>query len=98
MKKIFLNKNLLSKLCKSFDADFLGIFGSYSRGDNNGGSDLDLLVRFKKRKSLLEIVQIERELSATLGIKIDLITENSVSPYLKDRIENDLEVLYGAKR
>jgi predicted nucleotidyltransferase len=60
----------------------------------NSKSDLDILVQFSGRKSLLDIVRIERELGESTGVKVDLQTEKSMSPYLKPYIEKDLLVLY----
>lgn len=74
----------------------VSIFGSYARGEQNQDSDLDILVRFKDRISLLKLVQIEQALSDALGMPIDLITENSVkNPRLKKYIEQDLITIYG---
>jgi predicted nucleotidyltransferase len=39
-------------------------------------------------------VRIERELSETIGVKVDLLTEQSVSPYLIDRIKSEMKVIY----
>ena len=72
----------------------IGLFGSYARGEERPDSDLDLLVDFRDRKSLLTLVRIERELSEILGIKVDLLTEQAISPYLIDRIKADLKVIY----
>ena len=58
-------------------------------------SDIDILVEFSERKSLLDLVRIERELSEALSIKVDLLTEKSISPYLIDRIKSEMEVIYG---
>jgi predicted nucleotidyltransferase len=57
-------------------------------------SDLDVLVNFRDRKSLLTLVRIERELSESIGVRVDLLTEQSVSPYLIDRIKSELKVIY----
>jgi len=73
----------------------ISIFGSYARGDAGSGSDLDVLVEFSDRKSLLDLVRLERELSEQLGIKVDLLTDKSISPFLLDRITPELEVIYG---
>ena len=72
----------------------IGLFGSYARGDQRPGSDLDLLVDFTDRKSLLTLVRIERELSEHLGIKVDLLTEQAISPYLIERVKSELKVIY----
>jgi len=74
----------------------IGIFGSMARGEATEQSDIDLLVRFSKRKSLLALVRLEREASAVLGRKVDLLTEAAISPYLRDRIKRELRVIYEA--
>jgi uncharacterized protein len=72
----------------------IGLLGSYARGEERTGSDLDVLVEFEKRKSLLTLVRIERELSEHIGVKVDLLTEQAISPYLVERIKADLKVIY----
>jgi len=89
------NKKKLLEMCKNNDIVFLAIFGSFVKGDFTNKSDIDLLARFSKPKSLLELVRIERELSEVLGRKADLLTEASISPYLRDRIKNEMEIVYG---
>jgi predicted nucleotidyltransferase len=39
------------------------------------------------------MIRIERELSELLGVKIDLLTEQAVSPYLIDRIKLELKII-----
>ena len=75
----------------------VGIFGSMSRGESTRESDIDLLVRFSGRKSLLAVVRLERELSEALGRKVDLLTESAISPYLRERILNEVRVIYGER-
>ena len=65
-----------------------------ARGEDNKKSDIDLLVRFSTRKSLLSVVRLERELSEALGRKVDLLTEAAISPYLRERIMKELQVIY----
>ncbi len=81
-------------LLKKYNPSKISIFGSYLRGEEKPGSDLDVLVDFKERKSLLTLVRIERELSEALGIKVDLLTEGSISPYLIDSIKAEMKVVY----
>jgi predicted nucleotidyltransferase len=84
----------LISVCKNNDISFLGLFGSYSRGEQKEKSDIDFLANFSKRKSLLDHVRIERELSKILGVKVDLVTEKSLSPYLVDKIKAEVKPLY----
>jgi len=87
----------LVEICRANDAAMVGVFGSVARGDATHDSDVDVLVRFRHRRSLLTLVRLERELSAALGRKVDLITEAALSPYLRDRILSELKVLYEAR-
>ena len=74
----------------------IGVFGSFARGENVPGSDLDVLISFSIPISLLQLVQIEQELSDALGVKVDLVTENSLrNPRLRQYIEHDLIKIYG---
>ena len=88
----------LGDICQANDVESLGVFGSYARGDSTETSDVDLLVRFSKTKSLLDLVRIERQFSERLGKQVDLVTEASVSPYLRDRIFGEVKNLYEKSR
>lgn len=65
------------------------IFGSYARGEDNEGSDIDVLVELPKGKSLLDLVRLQRKLGEVLAKKVDLLTYNSISPLIKDYIQRD---------
>ena len=86
----------LIDICKANDIAMVGIFGSMARGEQTERSDIDLLVRPAKPKSLLSLVALEREISSALGRRVDLLTEKALSPYLRDRILSELQVLYAA--
>ena len=94
MNALSFDVDKLIKICRENDAAMVGVFGSTARGDDTSASDIDLIVKFSKRKSLLDIVRIERELSTELGKKVDLLTEAAISPYLRDRILRELQVIY----
>lgn len=70
------------------------IFGSYVRGDQTKGSDIDILVEMPKGRSLLDLIGLEMELKKAVGKKVDLLTYNSINPLLRDYIEKDqLQIL-----
>jgi len=54
---------------------------------------IDIFVEFSQTKSLLTVVRIERDLSNFLGVKVELLTEASISPYFIDRIKNEAKVI-----
>lgn len=89
-----LNSMLQQKtiqILKPFQPEHIGFLGSFSRGENTPKSDLDILVKFQKRLSLLQFVQFEQFLSEQLGIKVNLVSENSSKKErFKKSIFNDL--------
>jgi len=86
--------NKILPVLKRYDVVRAALFGSFVRGEASPESDIDIIVEFSGRKSLLDLVGIEQELSETLGRKVDLLTEKSISPYLIDRIKKELVVIY----
>lgn len=86
----------LIEICRQNDVSKVGVFGSMARGEATLKSDIDLLVEFSKRKSLLNVVALERQLSLALGRKVDLLTEAAISPYLRERILREVQVIYEA--
>ena len=95
-KKIMSNPifKKISSILESYGVKRISIFGSYARGEERKTSDVDVIVEFSERKSLFDIVGIEQELSEAAGVKVDLLTEKSISPYLIDRIKKEIEVIY----
>lgn len=94
MNALSFDIDKLIEICRENDAAMVGVFGSVARGEDTLASDIDLIVKFSRRKSLLDIVKLERELSIILGRKVDLLTEAAISPYLKDRILSELKIIY----
>jgi hypothetical protein len=84
-------KNIILSRLKKFDPKKVGIFGSFARGDNKKGSDIDILVEFKKIPSLLALIKLENDLSEILGTKVDLVTTGALkNKRIKKSIKKDL--------
>jgi predicted nucleotidyltransferase len=79
-------KKIIVPLLRSNDVVRAGIFGSFARGESEETSDIDILIEFTGRKSLLDLAGLEINLEKQLNRKVDLITYNSINPLLKERI------------
>jgi len=78
-----------------YEPIYIGIFGSYSRNEQNKNSDIDILIKLKKSVSLLQLIKIQDELSDNLVIKVDLLTEGAIkNNRIKQNIEKDLKIIY----
>lgn len=83
-------KDIIRSTVQKINPSFVGVFGSYARGENNSQSDLDILVDFNSKVNLLDVIGLEKELSENLGIKVDLVTRRSLAVSLRPYIESDL--------
>jgi len=75
------------KLEKEYNIKSIKIFGSYAEGKQKEKSDIDLIVDFKKTPTFIELIKIEEEISKLLDTKVDLLTEEGISPYIKPYIK-----------
>ena len=89
-----INQETLEELCDRHGITRVRLFGSFGRGDSDETSDIDLLVDFESRKSLMDLVRIEREFADKFGREVDLLREPALSPYLRDRILSEARVVY----
>jgi len=65
------------------------LFGSRARGQGRPSSDVDVLVEMEPGRTLLDLVHLEQDLGETLGRRVDVVTDQGISPYLRARIEAD---------
>ena len=79
-------RGLLPTIAGRYHVASLALFGSYVRGDQNRGSDLDVLVTFSRIPGLLKFVELENTLSDELGVKVDLVMPEALKPEIGRRI------------
>lgn len=76
----------------------VAVFGSFVRGELTSDSDIDLLVELKpagERPVLgLEWFGLEEKLAQKLGRKVDLVSEDALSPYIRPYVQREMVVLY----
>jgi uncharacterized protein len=80
-------------LRRRYPIQTLGVFGSYARGDQRDGSDLDILVEFGDGMTLLDCAGLQDELSRALGVKVDLANRRTLKPRIGERILSEVRML-----
>jgi len=82
------------EICRQNDILMLGVFGSVARGEDTVESDVDLLVRFSETPGLLDFIRLEDKFVEILGKKVDLATEESLHPLIRQNVMSELKILY----
>ena len=89
----------IQQLCKKHKVSRLYLFGSYSKGNANENSDVDLLVQFGNVDLLNyfdNFIDLKIKLEKLLGKPIDLVENKTIrNPFLKESIEQSQELIYG---
>jgi predicted nucleotidyltransferase len=79
-------KSLEPDLRRRYPIRSLGVFGSYARGEQGEGSDLDLLVESGEGMTLPDLAGLQMELSQALGVKVDLADRGALKRRIGQRI------------
>ena len=80
-------RNDILRLASQHGAHHVRVFGSVVRGEAGQTSDIDLLVQMDSGRSLLDLIELTQELESVLQRKVDVLTDEGLSPYLKERIQ-----------
>jgi len=80
------HRDEILRLARAHGARNLQLFGSVARGEERPDSDLDLLVEMEPGRSLLDHIALKQDLEDLLGRDIDVVTEQSLHPRLRDRV------------
>jgi predicted nucleotidyltransferase len=97
-----LPQDKITEFCTKWHINEFAVFGSVLRSDFGPDSDLDVLVSFSLEAdwSLLDHLQMERELVTLLNRKVDLLTKRSVEQsrnwIRREEILSTAEVIYAA--
>lgn len=73
------------------------LFGSFSRGEENQDSDVDILVEYDRNNNpvgLFTIIRIQQQLQQIVGRKIDLVEEGTLMPFAVESANHDKILIY----
>jgi len=89
-----------TQVLKRFRVKKIGLFGSCVRGEQRKKSDIDVLVEFDKSTFDRNLTGYSdnydgllEELKQILGGRVDLVTQDMISPFIKPYVEKDIEYL-----
>lgn len=77
-------------LTKHYNITEIGLFGSYLRGEQTKKSDIDILISFMKSPDFFTFLEIEEYLSSLFKTKVDLVTKNSLKPFIGSIIKKEV--------
>lgn len=88
MAELILSETIsdIRRIAKAHGITRVRIFGSQASGVARNTSDLDLLVDLEPERNLLDLVAFKLALEDHLGCRVDVVTEGSLSPYLRKLI------------
>ncbi len=87
-KILYQNRDRL----KGLGVSRIGLFGSFARGEQHPDSDIDLLVEFEPgQKTFDTFMELSFLLEEIFNRKIELVTVESLSPYLGPHILKEVE-------
>jgi len=89
LETLKMNKKELLTIASKRGASNVRVFGSVSREEETADSDIDFLVTLENGRSLLDLVGLQQDLSSYLLRKVDVIPDDSLNKYLRDRIINE---------
>jgi uncharacterized protein len=95
-KQLELPMERIIAFCQQYPIRKLSLFGSVLREDFRPDSDVDMLVEFEAGASVtyLDMAQMEIDMGALLGRKIDLRTPDELSKYFRHQVLNTAVPLY----
>jgi len=71
-------------------ADNVRVFGSVAKGTAGPNSDVDILVRFSERCSLIDHIALMQDLEQMLNVKVDVVEESALHPLIRDKVLNEV--------
>lgn len=83
-------KSVKKEVRHKYKAELKGMFGSYSRGEQVEGSDIDILVKFLPGATLIDLSGLGNFLEQKLKSKVDVVSERALRKEIKPYINNDL--------
>ncbi|SHG20082.1 hypothetical protein SAMN05444372_103150 [Flavobacterium micromati] len=86
--------HIIIETLKPYHPKKIGLFGSVARNEENIESDIDILFSLHKPIGLFTLSKIHFELEEKLHRKVDLISENGLNKFIKEKVLKEVRYFY----
>ncbi len=76
-------RDRITQVAAQHGAHNVRVFGSIVRGEAGPTTDIDLLIEMDNWRSLLDLMELSQELEAFIQRKVNILTDEGLSPYLE---------------
>ena len=77
---------LKEEMCRDYRAEVVGVFGSYARGEQQAGSDVDVLVNFLPGATLFDLVGLAEFLEERLNLRVDVVPVDALREEIREQV------------
>jgi len=89
-----IKKQIAAAISKFVGIHQAWIYGSFSRGDDKPGSDIDIAVRADEKFSYFDLAEVQNQLEKLVERKVDIGFMDAFKPYIYDHVKPDLKLIY----
>jgi predicted nucleotidyltransferase len=79
-------KELKGVIIARYKAKEIGLFGSFARGEQHAGSDIDLLIEFEEGADMFDLVGLADFLEEALQQKVDIVPKRALRAELRESV------------
>lgn len=92
-------QNIFSQYFKDKPVKKAYLFGSFVRGENSENSDIDVMIDldYEKGADFFLFIEMQESLSNLIGRKVDLVSSNGLSKFIKPIIDKEKQLIYEEK-
>lgn len=87
---IYQNRKEILNLARKHGVIKIQLFGSVAKENDTSDSDVDFLVTFKEDRSLFDLISLKYDLEDLLGMKVDVVTVESLHVLIRDHIVGEV--------
>ena len=89
-----IKKQMVAAISKFDKINMAWIYGSFSRGDDEPKSDIDIAIKTDENFNYLDLAEVQHQLEKLIKRKVDIWFIDSFKPYIFEHVKPDLKLIY----